>query len=248
VRVLRTAADLGVGLIDTADSYGPEVNERLIRRALHPYPAGVLIATKGGMVREGPGRWRADCRPERLRTACEGSLRRLRVERIGLYQLHQVDDRVPLEDSVGMLADLQAEGKVAAVGLCNVTLDQLERARRIVHVAAVQDPYHLGFRVFEPVLHACQATSTPFLAWAPVAGGRLAGRAQTLSIEARRRGLAPAQLALAWLLHWSPALLPIPGTASVTHLRENVAAASIRLTPRDVGALADLIGDRSTTP
>jgi aryl-alcohol dehydrogenase-like predicted oxidoreductase len=242
VTVLRRAVDLGVELIDTADSYGPEMAEELIRRALHPYPDAVLVATKGGMVCDGSGRWQADCRPERLRTACEGSLRRLGVERIDLYQLHQVDERVPLVDSVGTLAELQAEGKVAAVGLCNVSLVQLEAARQVVEVASVQNPYHLGFRMFEPVLQACEATSTAFLAWAPLGGGRLAGRASALWTEARRRGVTPAALALGWLLNRSPALAPIPGTGSLSHLQENMAAASMSLTPEDIEALLHLVG------
>ena len=237
--LLHRALELGVNLIDTADSYGPEVSERLIAEALHPYPDGVVVATKGGLVRPGPGRWVADCRPERLREACEHSLRRLRVERIELYQLHTVDRDVPLEESVGALAELRSEGKICHVGLSNVDVDQLARARRIVPVASVQNRYSLADRRWEPVLDACQREGLGFLPWFPLATGSLARPGGRLDRVAEAHGATPAQVSLAWLLQRSPVMLPIPGTASVEHLEENVAAASLRLADEEYAALAE---------
>ena len=235
--LLRRVVELGVNLIDTADSYGPEVSERLIAEALHPYPDGVVVATKGGVLRPGPGRWVPDCRPDRLRAACEDSLRRLRVERIELYQLHTVDPNVPLEESVGALAELRAEGKVRHVGLSNFDAEPLDRARRIVPVASVQNRYSLVDRRSDPVIDACEREGIGFLPWFPLAMGELARAGGPLDRLADARGATPAQVALAWLLRRSPAMLPIPGTASVEHLEENVAAAGLALSDEELAAL-----------
>lgn len=237
-RVLRRAVELGTTLIDTADSYGPEVSERLIAEELHPYPDGLVIATKGGLLRDGPGRWRPDCRPERLREACEGSLRRLRLERIDLYQLHAVDPQVPLEDSVGTLAELREEGKVRHVGVSNVTVEQLERARRIVPVISVQNRYSIVERASEDVLETCEREGIGFIPWFPLATGDLAKPGGPLARAAERHGAAPSQLALAWLLQRSNFMLPIPGTSSVEHLEENVGAAGLRLELDELEELA----------
>ena len=234
-RVLRRAIDLGVNFIDTADSYGPEVSEALIADALHPYPGGLVIATKGGMTRSGPGKWERDCRPEHLREACEGSLRRLRVERIDVYQLHTVDPKVPIEDSVGALAELREEGKVAHVGVSNVDLAELDRARAIVPIVSVQNRYSLADRDADPMIDACERDGLAFIPWFPLAAGDL--REDALARIASEHDATPFQVALAWLLASSPAMLPIPGTSSVAHLEENVAAASLRLTEDDVAEL-----------
>jgi len=226
--VLRRAVELDVNLIDTADSYGPEVSENLIAEALHPYPQGFVIATKGGFLRDGPGSWRADGRPERLRQACEASLRRLRLETIDLYQFHTVDRSVPFEDSVGAFAELRAEGKVRHVGLSNVNPDELERAQRIVPIASVQNRYNYANRDSEPLLEACERDGLGFIPWFPLGAGGLAGD-ERLEQIARAHAAAPAQVALAWLLARSPVMLPIPGTGSREHLEQNVAAASLRL-------------------
>ena len=227
--LLRRGLELGVNLIDTADSYGPEVSERLIAEALHPYPDDLVIATKGGLLRGGPGDWRRNGRPQHLREACEASLRRLRLERIDVYQLHAVDDRVPLEDSVGALAELRAEGKIRHAALSNVNVDQLLRAREIVPVVSVQNRYSVGDRAAEDVLAACERDRLGFLPWFPLAGGRITRPAGPLEEVARARGATPAQIALAWLLRRSPVMLPIPGTSSIDHLEENVPAAAIEL-------------------
>ena len=237
--LLRRVVDLDINLIDTADSYGPEVSERLIAEALHPYPEGLIVATKGGLLRDGPGRWRPDCRPERLREACEASLERLRVERIDLYQLHTVDSKVPLEESVGALADLRSEGKVRHVGLSNVSVDQLERARSIVPIVSVQNRYSLADRAHEAVLRACERDGLGFLPWFPLAAGPLAERGGPLDEVAAAHDATPAQVALAWLLGHSPVMLPIPGTSSVEHLEENVAAAALRLEQEQMRTLAE---------
>ena len=240
--VLRRAVELGVDLIDTADSYGPEVSERLIAEALHPYPDGLVVATKGGLLRDGPGRWRADCRPERLRAACEDSLRRLRLDRIDLYQLHTVDRDVPLEESVGALADLRVEGKIRHVGLSNVGVDELARARQLVPVVSVQNRYSLVERRSEPVLEACEHEGLGFLPWFPLAMGSLAARGGGLDAIAQGHDATPAQVALAWLLGHSPAMLPIPGTSSIEHLEENVAAAAVRLSDEELATLDQAAG------
>ena len=236
--VLRRAVELGVNLIDTADSYGPEVAERLIGEALAPYPDGLVVATKGGLVRGGPGDWSADCRPEHLKEACEGSLRRLRVDRIDVYQLHTVDRQVPLAESVGALAELRDQGKIRHVGLSNVNVEQLEEARSIVPVVSVQNRYSLSDRGHESVLEACERGGLGFIPWFPLAAGRAARGEGAVERVARENDVAPVQLALAWLLARSPVMLPIPGTSSVGHLEENVAAAALKLEQSEFDALA----------
>jgi pyridoxine 4-dehydrogenase len=236
-RLLRRVVELGVNLIDTADSYGPEVSENLIAEALHPYPDGLVIATKGGLRRSGPGQWPRNGRPEHLKEACEASLRRLRLERIDLYQLHSPDPQVPLEDSIGALKELQDEGKVRHIGVSNVSRDELERARALVDVVTVQNRYNLTDRQSENVLEACERDGIGFIPWFPLAIGGLARPDGPLDELARRHGAAPGQLAIAWLLAHSPVMLPIPGTGSVEHLEENMAAASIELAPEEVERL-----------
>jgi pyridoxine 4-dehydrogenase len=226
--LLRRVVELGVNLIDTADSYGPEVSERLIREALHPYPDGLVIATKGGLLRDGPGQWRPDCRPQRLKEACETSLRRLRLDTIDLYQLHAPDPNVPYEDSVGAFSELREEGKIRHVGLSNVGRRQIEQARQIVPVASVQNRYSLTSRDSEEVLKTCEAEGLGFIPWFPLDMGSLA-RAGELESIAENHSATTGQVALAWLLQHSPVMLPIPGTTSIDHLEENVAAASLRL-------------------
>jgi aryl-alcohol dehydrogenase-like predicted oxidoreductase len=236
IRVVRRVVELGVDFIDTADSYGPHVSEEILAEALHPYPTGVIIATKGGLVRPSAPRWDTDARPERLRAACEGSLKRLRVDRIDVYQLHAPDPRVRFEDSVGELAKLRAEGKIRHVGLSNVDIGELERARAIVPIVSVQNRYNLHDRSSEDVLQHCEEHGIGFIPWYPLDAGALS-RARSLQTIAQRHGGTPMQIALAWLLAHSPVMLPIPGTASVAHLEENVAASSIQLTPDDLRAL-----------
>jgi pyridoxine 4-dehydrogenase len=236
-RLLRRVVELGVNLIDTADSYGPEVSENLIAEALHPYPDRLVIATKGGLRRSGPGQWPRDGRPERLKECCEASLRRLRLERIDLYQLHSPDPRVPLEDSLGALKELQDEGKVRHIGISNVSAEELDRARAVVDVVTVQNRYNLTDRYSESVLEACEREGIGFIPWFPLAIGELARPGGPLDDLARRHDAAPGQLALAWLLARSPVMLPIPGTSSVEHLHENLAAQSIELEPADVERL-----------
>jgi aryl-alcohol dehydrogenase-like predicted oxidoreductase len=236
--VLRRAVELGVNLIDTADSYGPEVSERLIAEALHPYPPGLVIATKGGLTRSGPGGWHRDGRPEHLLAACEGSLKRLRLDRIDVYQLHAVDPKVPFLDSLGALIRLREQGKVRHVALSNVTVDQLVEARRMVPVVSVQNRYSLDHRPAEPVLDACERAGLGFLPWYPLDAGELGGPGGALAAVAKRHGATAIQVALAWLLQRSPVMLPIPGTSSLQHLEENVAAAALRLTADDLRSLA----------
>jgi pyridoxine 4-dehydrogenase len=238
LRVLREAVAGGVNLIDTADSYGPDVSERLIAKALRPYPDDLVLATKGGYLRDGPWQWRPDGRPEHLRNALEGSLRRLGLERVDLYYLHRIDPAVPLEDSLGTLAELAAEGKIQHVGISEVGVEALEHARRIVPVAAVQNRYNLGERAHEPVVRACESAGTAFVAWFPLARGMLVrARIRALRRVAARRGATTAQIALAWLLHKSPAIVPIPGTSSLEHLRENLGARELALDERDLQEL-----------
>ena len=236
-RLLRRVVDAGVDLIDTADSYGPEVSENLIAEALHPYPDGLLIATKGGLRRSGPGQWPRDARPERLKECCEASLRRLKLDRIDLYQLHSPDNRVPLEESVGALKELRDEGKIRHVGVSNVSVEELERARAVVEVVTVQNRYNLEDRSSEDVLDACEAEGMGFIPWWPLAVGRLAEPGGSLDRIAREHDATPAQIALAWLLARSPVMLPIPGTSSVEHFEENLAAADIELSPDEVAEI-----------
>jgi pyridoxine 4-dehydrogenase len=237
-RVLRRVVELDVNLIDTADSYGPEVSENLIAEALYPYPDGVVIATKGGLRRTGPGEWPRDARPERLKECCEASLRRLRLERIDLYQLHSPDPKVPLEDSLGALRDLQDEGKIRHIGVSNVSAEQLDRAQAVVDVVTVQNRYNLVDRSSEDVLEACERAGLGFIPWFPLATGDLARPGGPVDELASAREATPGQLALAWLLARSPVMLPIPGTASIDHLEENVAAQRISLDGEDLERLA----------
>ena len=241
-RVLRRVVELGVNLMDTADSYGPEVSENLIAETLHPYPDGLVIATKGGLTRSGPGQWPRDGRPEHLKEACEGSLRRLKLERIDLYQLHSPDDRVPYEDSVGALKELQDEGKIKHIGISNVSVDELQQARGIVEVVTVQNLYNLEDRDSEDVLEACEEANIGFIPWYPLATGRLAEPGGPLERIASEHEATPAQVALAWLLGRSPVMLPIPGTSSVKHLEENVAAAEIELSADELAEIGNASG------
>jgi aryl-alcohol dehydrogenase-like predicted oxidoreductase len=233
--LLRRAVELGVRLFDTADSYGPETAERLLREALHPYD-GLLVATKGGFRRHGPHAWEADCRPESLRAACEGSLRRLGLDRIELYQLHLVDAAVPVEESVGALADLQREGAIRHIGVCNVGEDELRRARTAADVVSVQNRFSLVERRSLSVLERCERDGLAFLAWAPLAKGFLTEPAGAPAEVAARHGSTPGQVALAWLLH-SPAVFVIPGTSSAAHLEENAGAAGLELSDEDLRRL-----------
>ncbi len=236
--VLRRAVELGINLIDTADAYGPEVNERQISRALYPYPENLVIATKGGYTRQGPGRWRTNGRPKHLREACEGSLRRLKLDRIDLYQLHRPDRRVPFEDSIETLAELREEGKIRHVGLSNVGVREISLALDMVPIVSVQNRYNLADRSSEAVIEACESEGIAFIPWYPLATGKLARPGGPVDEIAGRHGATQAQVALAWLLARSPVMLPIPGTSSVEHLEENVAAADLRLTDGDLAALS----------
>ena len=235
-KVLRRAFELGMNFFDTAESYGPHTDEILIAEALHPYPKGLVIATKCGVTRPRPGRWDPDCRPEKLRSDLEGSLKRLRLERIDLYQLHTMDPKVPLEESVGTLADMQREGKVRHIGLSNVSIKELERARRIVPIVSVQNRYGFSDRGSEDVLRHCEKHGIAFLPWYPL-GGRGAVPPSSVKRVAKKTGARPAQVILAWLLARSPVMLPIPGTNSLDHLEENAASAALRLAPGDLLAL-----------
>ena len=234
--VLRRAVELGVDLIDTADSYGPYVSEDLIREALHPYD-GVLIATKGGLTRHGPDQWEQVGRPEYLRQCVEMSLRRLGVEQIGLWQLHRIDGKVPLEESLGAVKELQDAGKIRHLGLSEVSVAESERAREVVDVTSVQNLYNLGNRQSEEVLQYCEREGIGFLPWFPVAAGELARPGGVLDEIAKEHSATHAQLALAWLLRRSPVMLPIPGTGSVAHLEENCAAATVELTDEEYDRL-----------
>jgi pyridoxine 4-dehydrogenase len=235
IAVLRRAVDLGVNLIDTADSYGPFVSESLIAEALHPYPDDLVIATKGGLLRDGPGQWRPDGRPQHLRAACEESLQRLKLEQIPLYQLHRVDPAVAIEDSVGMLTTLKDEGKIRHIGLSNVDEDQLDEALAITPIVSVQNRYGPGTRSSEEMVDRCEDEAIAFLPWAPLDQGRVQDAA--LTDIAARHGATPRQVALAWLLARSPVILPIPGTGSVHHLEENLAARSLTLSRAEVAQL-----------
>jgi pyridoxine 4-dehydrogenase len=228
-RVLKRLPDLGVNFIDTADAYGPEVSEDLIAEALHPYPDGLVIATKGGFTRQGPNKWAIVGRPEYLRQCVEMSLRRLKLERIDLYQLHRIDPAVPVEESLGELKKMQNEGKIRHIGLSEVSVKELERAQKTVPVVSVQNKYNIADRTHEAVLQFCEKNSLGFIPWFPMEAGKLSKPGGPLEKAAKSHNASTAQLALAWLLHHSPAALPIPGTSSVNHLEENVAAAGLRL-------------------
>jgi aryl-alcohol dehydrogenase-like predicted oxidoreductase len=240
-RVLRRAVDLAVNFIDTADSYGPHVSERLIAEALYPYPDDLVIATKGGLTRSGPDQWHPDGRPQHLREACEGSLARLRLERIDVYQLHRVDPKVPMEESVGALVELRDEGKIRHIGLSNVSVAQLHRAQEMTAIVSVQNRYSLADRAAEDVLEKCTREGLAFIPWYPLATGRLAQPGSALVAAAERHDATPAQIALAWLLQRSPVMLPIPGTSSVAHLEENVAATGIALSTDEIVELEALV-------
>jgi pyridoxine 4-dehydrogenase len=229
IAVLRRAVELGITLIDTADSYGPHVAERLIAEALHPYPQDLVIATKAGFQRPGPGQWVEDGRPTHLRSACEGSLRRLKLQRIDLFQLHRIDPKVALEDQIGALLDLQREGKIRHIGLSEVTVEQIEAVRRLTPIVSVQNLYNLANRNSEAVLGYCTRENIGFIPWFPLATGGLAKPGSPLTHVAEKFGAQPAQVALAWLLKKSPVMLPIPGTSKVDHLESNTTAALIEL-------------------
>ena len=237
VAVLRRAVELGITLIDTADSYGPKVSERFIAEALHPYPNDLVIATKAGFQRPGPNKWVADGQPEHLRAACEGSLRRLKLERIDLFQLHRIDPKVALQDQIGALLDLQGEGKIRHIGLSEVTVGQIDAVRRIASVASVQNRYNLADRNSEDVLDYCTRENIGFIPWFPLATGDLAKWGSPLARVAAKLDARPAQVALAWLLRKSPVMLPIPGTSKVKHLEENTAAALLDLDDSIMGEL-----------
>ncbi|MFC5263144.1 aldo/keto reductase [Kribbella qitaiheensis] len=232
--VLRRAVELGVNFIDTADSYGPHVSEELIGETLSPYPDDLVIATKGGLYRPGPGQWPADGRPEHLIEACEGSLRRLKLEQIPLYQFHRPDPDVPLEDSIGALVTLKEQGKIRHIGLSNVTEDQLRRAQRLTPIASIQNRYNIDDRQSESLADLCEQEQLVFLPWAPIQD---LDNNQPVQELAQRYHAQPRQIVLAWLLARSPAILPIPGTGSVSHLEDNIAATSIKLTPAEVASL-----------
>nr|WP_236653349.1 aldo/keto reductase [Streptacidiphilus melanogenes] len=237
VRVLRRAVELGVTFIDTADSYGPAVSEPLIKQALHPYPDDLVIATKGGFTRQGPDRWVPNGRPEYLTQQAELSLRYLGVERIDLYQLHRIDPKVPVEESLGALTQLQSEGKIRHIGLSEVSVAEVRRARESAEIVSVQNRYNLADRSAEQVVDYCEAENLAFIPWYPIATGTLAAPDGPLAKMSADHGATPAQLALAWLLRRSPVILPIPGTSSVAHLEENIAAASVQLTDEEFTTL-----------
>jgi len=238
ITLLRRVADKGVTFIDTADSYGPGISETLIAKALYPYPAGLVIATKGGLTRPGPDRWVVDCRPQYLRRACADSLQRLRLDRIELYQLHAVDHRVPIEDSIGTLADLQREGKIRHIGVSNVSAAELWRARKVAAIVSVQNCYNLRDRSSDGLIDICAGAGVAFIPWYPLAAGQLAGPGSPLARIAQAYQATPGQIALVWLLQRSPAMLPIPGTSSIAHFEENLGAASIRLSAEEFRTLA----------
>jgi pyridoxine 4-dehydrogenase len=238
IRVLRRAVELGINFIDTANSYGPGVSEEIIAEALHPYPANLVIATKGGYERPGPNRWVENGKPEHLRSACEASLRRLRLERIDLYQLHRIDPKVPADDQLGTLKALQAEGKIKHIGLSEVSVSQIQHAQTIVPIVSVQNRYSLADRGSEDVLKYCEKEKLAFIPWFPLAAGKLSGGNSPVQRVAEQLKATPSQVALAWLLSRSPVMLPIPGTSKVKHLEENVAAAALKFDEKEMQELA----------
>ncbi len=242
LNVLRRATELGVDLIDTADAYGPDTSELLIAEALHPYSKGLVIATKGGLTRPGPGEWVPNCRPEHLKQAVEGSLKRLRLERIDLYQLHTVDPKVPIEESLGALKQMQDAGKIRHIGLSNVDPDEITRARKIVPIVSAQNRYNIEDRESENVLVYCEKENLGFLPWFPIGGGGGLKPENPLNTAAKAHGVSVYQVAVAWLLERSPVMLPIPGTSSLAHLEENVAAAKLKLTPEEWKAIDAIAG------
>jgi aryl-alcohol dehydrogenase-like predicted oxidoreductase len=241
-RVLKRSLELGVNFIDTANSYGPEVSERLIGETLHPYPEDLVIATKAGLERPGPGRWVSNGDPKYLKAECEGSLRRLKLDCIPLYQLHRIDENVPLEDQIGAFIELRDEGKIRFIGLSEVSVEQLQEVRKLTPVATVQNRYNVAERTAEPVLDACEREGIGFIPWFPLKTGGLAEAGGVLAEAAERHGATPAQLALAWLLHRSPMMLPIPGTSKVDHLEDNMRAAALELSDDEVEALEEAGG------
>jgi pyridoxine 4-dehydrogenase len=238
IKVLQRAVELGINFIDTADSYGPAVSEELIAEALYPYPAGLVIATKGGFDRPGPNEWVENGRPEHLISACEGSLRRLRLDRIDLYQLHRIDPKVPAEDQLGTLKNLQSQGKIKHIGLSEVSVKQIKHAQTIVPVVSVQNRYSVADRGSEDVLEYCEQQKIGFIPWFPLAAGKLSGAESPIYHAAADSHATPSQVALAWLLWRSPVMLPIPGTSSVAHLEENVAAAMLKINETDLKKIA----------
>lgn len=243
IRVLRRAVELGVDFIDTANSYGPHVSEELIAEALHPYPEGLVIATKGGFERPGPGQWVMNGRPDHLRSELDGSLKRLKLERIDLYQLHRIDPNVPADEQFGVLAEFQREGKVRHVGLSEVGTSDIDAARRVIPIVSVQNRYNVNDREWEPVVEYCTRETMAFIPWSPLAAGHLRDTKGPVEEVARQRGVTPLTVAIAWLLARSPSMLVIPGTSSVPHLEENVAAAGMALSAEDLERL-----DRAAAP
>jgi pyridoxine 4-dehydrogenase len=237
VRVLRRAVELGINFVDTADSYGPGVSEEIIAEALYPYPAGLVIATKGGFVRPGPDQWVESGKPEHLKSACEGSLHRLRLDRIDLYQLHRIDPKVPADDQIGTLKDLQAQGKIKHIGLSEVSVSQIRRARTIVPIVSIQNRYSVADRGSEDVLEYCEQQNMGFIPWFPLAAGRVSRADSPIRHVAAQLRATPSQVALAWLLARSPVILPIPGTSRVEHLEENVAAAGLKIDRKELQEL-----------
>ena len=242
IKVLKRAVELGVNLIDTADAYGPETSELLIAEALHPYPKALVIATKGGLTRPGPSQWVPNGRPEHLKQAVEMSLKRLRLERIDLYQLHTIDPKVPMEASLGALKEMQDAGKIRHIGLSNVSPEEIVRARKVVPIVSVQNEYNIEDRRWEKSLAYCEKEGLGFMPWSPIGGGRGLKPENALEKAARDRGASVIQVALAWLLERSPVMLPIPGTSSIAHLEENVAAAAIKLSSAEWKAIDALAG------
>jgi pyridoxine 4-dehydrogenase len=240
IRVLHHAIELGINLIDTADSYGPAVSEELIAEALYPYPAGLVIATKAGFDRPGPDQWVTNGRPEHLRAACEGSLRRLRLERIDVFQLHRIDRKVPAENQLGTLKDLQTQGKVKHIGLSEVSVSDIENARKIVPIVSVQNRYSVVDRAAEDVVEYCESANMAFIPWFPLAAGDVSAAGSDLERTAKKLKITPSQLALVWLLWRSPVMLPIPGTSRVEHLEENVAAAALKIDDATLRSLGKL--------
>ena len=240
LKVLRRAVELGVNLIDTADAYGPEVDELLIAEALYPYPKGLVIATKGGNTRPGPGQWVPDGRPEYLKDCVNKSLKRLRLERIDLYQLHRIDPKVPVEESLGALKEMQVARKILHVGLSEVSPEQIERSRKVLPIVTVQNRYNISDRQWENTLQYCEKEGLGFMPWSPIGGSRGLKGSEGIEAIAKEHGVSVVQLALAWLLLRSPVMLPIPGTSSLAHLEENVAAAKLKLTPEEWKAIDDL--------
>ena len=240
IAVIRRAVELGVNFIDTADSYGPNVSEEIIAESLHPYPAGLVIATKGGFDRSGPNRWTENGNPKHLREACEGSLRRLKLDRIDLYQLHRIDSKYPAEDQLGTLKDLQSEGKIKHIGLSEVSVAQIQASQKIVPIVSVQNRYSVTDRGSEAVLKFCEKENIGFIPWFPLAAGKLSAAASALNKDAEELGMSPSQLALAWLLWRSPVMLPIPGTSRLDHLEENIATVSLKVPDETMKELAKL--------